>query len=152
VGRNEGPTPEVVLGLNARFNELAGRHEGGLVLVGWSLGGIYAWALAAQFPRRVEQVITLGSPLRTSPYGLVRLLVPATSIWSRRDRIVPWSASVIEGRRTENIEVRSTHLTLGFDPLVTHAIADRLGQDPDDWQPFKPPWWLPGAYPDPEAT
>jgi pimeloyl-ACP methyl ester carboxylesterase len=152
MGRNAGPTPEIMKGLEARLVELADRHDRKLTLVGWSLGGVYAWALAARFPHQIEQVISLGSPLHSLPQGVPALSVPATSIWSRHDRIVPWSSSVVSGARTENIEVRATHLTLGVDPLVIHAIADRLGQHPDRWRPFRPPRWLPFAYPDEQVS
>jgi pimeloyl-ACP methyl ester carboxylesterase len=147
-GRNDGPTPEIVEGLSARFRQLAERHGQPVALVGWSLGGVYAWALARRTPELVSQVITLGSPLRGGATPAGPLPVPATSIWSRRDGIVSWQDSVIEeGGRAENIEVRATHLTLGFDPLVLVAVTDRLGQPDDTWRPFRPPWWLPGAYP-----
>ncbi|MCP5030005.1 MAG: alpha/beta hydrolase [Actinomycetia bacterium] len=147
IGRNKGPTPEIIEGLEARFVELADRHATEITVVGWSLGGVYAWALAQRFPDRVQQVITLGSPLHSLPGGPGPLAVPATSIWSRNDRVVPWRASVVAGERVENIEVRASHLTLGFDPLVTHAIIDRLAQPPDRWRPFRAPRWLPHAYP-----
>jgi pimeloyl-ACP methyl ester carboxylesterase len=147
-GRNDGPTPDIVEGLSARFRQLADRHEQPIALVGWSLGGVFAWALARHSPDLVSQVITLGSPLRGTTQAARSLPLPATSIWSRRDGIVSWQGSVIEeGPRAENIEVRSTHFTLGFDPLVMVAVADRLGQPDDGWRPFRPPRWLRGAYP-----
>jgi pimeloyl-ACP methyl ester carboxylesterase len=148
LGRNEGPTHETVAGLCDRFDALAARYDSPLTLVGWSLGGVYAWHLAQRSPGRVRQVITLGSPLRSTTTALESTGVAGTSIWSRADRIVPWKASLLgRGDRMENIEVRATHLTLGFDPLVSMAIADRLGRNDDRWRPFRPPWWLAGAYP-----
>jgi pimeloyl-ACP methyl ester carboxylesterase len=147
-GRNDGPTPEIVDGLTARFRQLAERHDQPIALVGWSLGGVYAWALARRSPDLVSQVITLGSPLQGTAVSAGPLPMPTSSIWSRRDGIVPWQRSVIEeGPRAENIEVRSTHFTLGFDPLVLVAITDRLGQPDPGWRPFRPPRWLPGAFP-----
>jgi pimeloyl-ACP methyl ester carboxylesterase len=147
-GRNEGPTREIVEGLTDRFRQLYERHEQPIALVGWSLGGVFAWALARRSPDLVSRVITLGSPLRGSAATAEPLPMPATSIWSRRDGIVSWQSSVIEeGALAENIEVRSTHFTLGFDPLVLVAVTDRLGQPDDGWRPFRPPRWLPGAYP-----
>jgi len=147
-GRNDGPTREIIEGLSARFRHLSERHEQPIALVGWSLGGVFAWALARRSPELVSHVITLGSPLRRTGLSAGKLPVPTTSIWSRRDGIVSWQDSVIEeGDRAENIEVRSTHFTLGFDPLVLVAITDRLGQSDDGWRPFRPPRWLPGAFP-----
>jgi len=134
--------------LSARFRQLHDRHRRPIAVVGWSLGGIYAWSLAQRFAEQVEAVVTLGSPLvRAGDLGAPSS-VPLTSIWSRRDRVVNWRSSVItESDRRENIEVRALHVTLGFDPLVVGAIADRLAQRPDRWRPFRPPPWLTAAYP-----
>lgn len=157
LGRNQGPTPSILTGLRDRFDQLTERYDRPIALLGWSLGGVYALAIAHRYPDRVRSVITLGSPLRMTERGGELPDVPITSIWSREDSVVPWQASYLEpGDRTENIEVRSSHLTLGFDPLVTVAVADRLGQRSDRWRTFEPPWWLAGAYPrpddDPAAT
>jgi pimeloyl-ACP methyl ester carboxylesterase len=147
-GRNEGQFNEVIVGLSARFLDLVRRHDAPVALVGWSLGGIYACHLATRFPGEVRQIVTLGSPLRSSMGQQPPSRVPLTSIWSRNDRVVPWRRSLLDQQtKGENIEVRATHLTLGFDPLVIGAILDRLAQDPDDWRPFRPPRWLRGAYP-----
>ncbi len=80
--------------------------------------------------------------------------VPTTSVYSRHDRIVPWQASLIDDRapRHQNVESRSTHLTLGFDPAVLHLINDRVGQRPDQWAPFVPPIWLRMAFPTSDAA
>ena len=146
-GTNSGNFPDIFPGLATRFLELADRHERPVALVGWSLGGVYACHLADQFGRSVRQVVTLGSPLRSMGV-FPPATIPLTSIWSRNDRVVPWQrASVEPGGVRENIEVRSTHLTLGFDPLVIGAVIDRLAQDPADWQPFRPPAMLRGLYP-----
>ena len=148
LGRNEGPTRSIVSGLRDRFDELVDRYDRPIALVGWSLGGVYATAIAQLAPDRVGQVITLGSPLRMGERRIDLADVPITSIWSRRDSVVPWQASYVEhGDRTENIEVRAAHFALGFDPLVIVAVADRLGQRTDRWRPFEPPWWLAAAYP-----
>jgi pimeloyl-ACP methyl ester carboxylesterase len=148
LGRNEGPSPQLMTSLGKRFDEVAARYEHPISMVGWSLGGVYAWHLAWRSPEQVDQVITLGSPLRSTT-RLDGVDVASTSIWSRADRVVPWRESMLDpGEQRENIEVRATHAMLGFDPFVSLAIADRLGQD-ERWTPFDPPWWLSGAYPHP---
>jgi pimeloyl-ACP methyl ester carboxylesterase len=121
LGRNLGPTQEVVDGLMERLQLLHERHETKVSLIGWSLGGIYARGMARMFPDLVRQVITLGSPFRVresgdSPVGrlyqryaerhairidtttamppeeeLPALVVPATSIYTRTDGVVHWS-------------------------------------------------------------
>ncbi len=147
-GMNDGNFADVFPTLAGRFVQLAERHEREVAIVGWSLGGIYACHLADQFPTLVRQVVTLGSPLQSPLSVAPPPDVPLTSIWSRNDRVVSWRRSLVEpGERIENIEVRSTHLTLGFDPLVIAAVLDRLGQDLDDWKSFRPRPWLRAGYP-----
>ena len=42
--------------------ELAERHGEPVVLVGWSLGGLFAREIAKRRPERVAKVVTMGSP------------------------------------------------------------------------------------------
>ncbi len=67
LGRNLGPTQDVVDGLIDRLQDLHDRHQRPVSLIGWSLGGIYARRLARKWPDMVRQVITLGSPFRITP-------------------------------------------------------------------------------------
>ena len=63
LGQNLGPTQRIVDGLFARFDDLYQRHGNQpITLVGWSLGGLYARALATRKPDAVRHVISLGSP------------------------------------------------------------------------------------------
>ena len=119
----------------------------------WSvgvLGGLYAHRLTEFAPNLVRSVITLGSPLNNGT-RLPSLPVPTTSIYSRNDRVVSWSKSLVDDRkpRHENVEVRSTHLTLGIDPAVMLVISDRLRTDPDRWKPFQAPPLMGPVYPGP---
>lgn len=147
LGRNR-PTPELTAALRTRFFDLAERYDGPLGLVGWSLGGLYAHRLAAFAPNHVRCVITLGSPLNDGA-TLPSLPVPATSIYTRGDTIVPWRRSLVDDSepRHENVEVRGNHFTLGFDPAVAVAIGDRLRCDPHEWKPFRSPRLMAPAYP-----
>lgn len=175
LGRNRGPTPAVERGLRELAERLLERHGQPFAVVGWSLGGIYARAMASERPDAVRMVITLGTPfamtdpsqtratrqyeryahLHVPGYGLpipdsVRgpLPVPSTSIWSRSDGIVSWRASLETPSATaENIAVRASHLGLGHSPAVLWALADRLAQPPGSWQPFQPPDSLRRWYP-----
>jgi len=180
LGQNLGPTPRVVSGLQARLEEVYGRQQRTVSLVGWSLGGIYARELARHRPELVRQVITLGSPFqlrpgdRTAASGLFETLadrfdpaffdgalqseadrpalpVPATAIYSRGDGVVRWYTCLErEGPHRENIEVRGSHTGLGFNPAVVVAILDRLSQREGSWRPFRPPPGLGYLYPKPE--
>lgn len=64
--------------------------------------------------------------------------VPCTAIYSKSDGIVSWE-SCIEYLDTtsENVEVYSSHIGMGFHPHVLHVVADRLGQSKEQWQPFE---------------
>ncbi len=149
LGRNSGPNEQTVPLLIKRLTELFERDREPVALVGWSMGGLYAHWLARAVPHFIHSVTTLGSPLRMQGSPAEVLRVPTTSVYSRRDRIVPWRSSRIDetARRHENVEVRSTHLTLGFDPAVLYLINDRISQVPSDWQPFVAPALLRTAFP-----
>jgi pimeloyl-ACP methyl ester carboxylesterase len=178
LGRNLGPTPQIIDGLVARLDTLHERHDKPVSLIGWSLGGLYARRLARRFPDKVRQVITLGSPFRIDPsvdrsavsalYDRLRpthsirvddvlpdvrsgpLPVPATSIYTRTDGVVRWWQCLESiGDRRENIEVRASHTGLGFHPAVVYAISDRLAQPIDDWRPFRAPFGFGHQYPHP---
>jgi len=175
MGANLGSSESVVSGLRRRLASLAESSGEKVTIIGWSLGGIYAHELARRAPGSVRQVVTLGSPLRlagrrgrstsaafdrlarlhmSSPV-LVRpwreagsLRVPATSVYSRSDGIVPWQACRLSpGKHRENIEVFSSHLGLGHNPTVLHLLADRLAQPKQGWKPFVPGRLVGHAYP-----
>jgi pimeloyl-ACP methyl ester carboxylesterase len=148
LGTNTGPDRRVSAGLDDLLRGIVSEHGRRASLVGWSLGGVYASALAAHVPYRVRSVITLGSPLvgvRQVPAG-----IPATSVYSRSDGIVPWRASVLPaGPLRENVEVRGSHLGLGHNPPALVVVADRLAQPEVAWQRFVAPRWARRWLPEP---
>jgi pimeloyl-ACP methyl ester carboxylesterase len=175
LGRNRGPTGRVVQELRSRLDRLHRSSGRRVSLVGWSLGGLYAQELARAAPASVRGIVTLGSPVTRQPPWMRRasgivdraprlprgidalprpwaelgsLRVPATSVYSRADGIVPWS-SCRYGRRTnrENVEVRGSHLGLGYNPAVLWVLADRLGMAEGSWTPFRPPVGLRPLFP-----
>lgn len=110
-------------------------HDEPVVLVGWSLGGLYARELARAYPDRVRAVVTLGSPMwgdlrrYTNVWRLYERIarhpvddppipniedkppVPTLALWSSRDGIVGApSARGTERTRDKAIEVDSTHM------------------------------------------
>lgn len=167
LGRNLGPTRAILDGMTARLEALHRVSGRSVSLVGWSLGGIFARELARSRPAHVREVITLGSPfglsnpgdsradaayrrlgmLHVSPDSLPRrgrlsrsLPVPTTALYSRLDGVVPWQACInMAGRRSENVEVYSSHLGMGHNAVVLWVIADRLAQPEEAWQPFRAP-------------
>ena len=173
LGRNLGPSPELVRGLVERFDDVRRRHGRRVSLVGWSLGGIYARELARRFTADVRQVITLASPFRdVEATNVPRFLrdvarrrqlpdegdyrqvlhapldVPTTAIYSRTDGIAAWQSCCLEeGPLSENIEVASSHLGIGHHPVTLLTVADRLAQPEGEWKRFVPParWRWPFA-------
>jgi pimeloyl-ACP methyl ester carboxylesterase len=167
LGRNRGPTQEVLSELPLLVDRLAREYGTSVSIVGWSLGGIYARRLARQAPRQVRQVISLGSPFAGQPVddspvarvyqqlapgrgsrrvpasrgSLARPLpVPSTAVYSRWDGVVDWRACRQRpGPTSENVAVRSSHLGMGHDPAVLWVVADRLAQPRHDWHPFERP-------------
>lgn len=181
LGRNVGPTDHVLDGMEARLEILHRQYGQPVSLVGWSLGGVYGRELARDNPRAVRQVISLGSPFRMRrddqssiqhlaerfekdwrPGALRRALaerekpplpVPSTAIYSRSDGVVSWELCVDEAiGQHENVEVYSSHTGLGFNPAAIYAVADRLAQPADEWQPFRAPLPLRCWYPRPART
>jgi hypothetical protein len=62
-GINSGPSAKNFAHLEARLDDIIGRHKNQKVtLIGHSLGGIFARELAHLMPQAIGQVITMGSP------------------------------------------------------------------------------------------
>jgi hypothetical protein len=177
LGRNRGPTEEVLAGLPRALLSHARRTGRPVSLVGWSLGGVYARELARRNAKHVRRVITLGSPFALTdprrqsrvhgPYQRLSHLhadgarlpsyeqrarpigVPSTSVFSRLDGIVSWPAcQEPETERHQNVEVRCSHLGFGVDPATLWLIADQLAVPPGQHRPFRPPPLLRPFYPD----
>ncbi len=154
LGRNLGPTAEMLDELPRALLALAESTGRPVSLIGWSLGGIYARELARQHPEHARQVITLASPFAlTDPrqsraHGAYQrhshahvtgtrvptrdqtarpVGVPSTAAYSRRDGVVPWQACIEpETALHQNVEVRCGHLGFGVDPATLWLVADRL--------------------------
>lgn len=174
LGRNLGPTDEVLDEMPARLAELASLTGRRVSLIGWSLGGIYARELARQRPAQVRRVITLGSPFaltdgqrshadrayerRSGLHASGRVPtreqvsrpigVPSTAVYSRRDGIVSWRACIEpESDLHQNVEVRCAHLGFGVDQATLWLIADRLALPVGDRTKFRPPGPIRSLYP-----
>ena len=173
LGRNLGPTDEVIDGMVHRLREEADKAGAPIPLIGWSLGGIYARVLGQENPDLVDQVITLGSPFnigvdeRTSVSGIWDSLgrhrqfvrdrasldvdsipMPSTSVYTRTDGIVAWQSCLqSESERSENIEVYGSHCGLGVNVAVAYLIADRLTRTDSNWSQFDPPTALRPLFP-----
>ena len=155
-GWTQGTNNGDVLGLLDQLrDELVSRRSNHPVtLVGWSLGGYLAREVARDCPGHVRQVVTLGSPVvggptytavasafersGTSVDEIERLVderyevpleTPVTAIYSKSDGVVAWEACIDErSPNVEHVEVRASHVGLGFSPEVYRIIAGRLAR------------------------
>ena len=163
-GRNVRPAGADLPAVAAQIRSLHAATGRPVSLVGWSRGGIIAREATRLAPEAVRMVLTLGSPfaapaatnvftrrrlitgasyLAPSAEQLRRLAlplpVPTTSIYSRGGGVVAWQACrEVEGPQRENVEVRGSHIGLGFNPSAFWVIADRLAQPLGTWKPFRP--------------
>jgi pimeloyl-ACP methyl ester carboxylesterase len=68
LGFNFGASADKLDRIEARLLQLHQRYGGEqLVLVGWSLGGVFAREVAKRHPDKVSKVITMGSPFSGDP-------------------------------------------------------------------------------------
>lgn len=154
LGRNHGHVAKLMPRVLDRIDAISPAADGPVHLVGWSLGGYIAREAARERPERVRSVITLGSPVIGGPkYTTVAaryqrqgidldelerlvdaryerpLTTPVTAVFSKADGVVAWEACI--DRRSvgvEHVEVRTTHIGLGFCPEVFGIIASRLAR------------------------
>ncbi len=167
LGRNLGPSHQRNFEkmLDTRLEKIYKETGRKVSLVGWSLGGLYAREMARRNPDIVRSVVTLGSPhgdpKATNAWRVYEALsgisvddniitdrvenlrepvgdVPVTAIFSKSDAIVSSEiAKLPPGNMVENIGISTSHLGMGFNPVVLYLIADRLRQPKDDWMPFE---------------
>lgn len=172
-GRNLGPRDGVLEALEERIRFLSDRYDGPISLVGHSLGGIFARELAREFPDRVRQVISLGSPFgrgRMSASIPARLFtalnppedlpidqdilhwpppVPTTAIYSRGDGVVHWKTTLQEDKHplTQSIQVFGSHCGMTLNPLIWFLVSERLAVPEGQWRPFERRSWRALFYP-----
>jgi pimeloyl-ACP methyl ester carboxylesterase len=151
-GINWGARADLLERLSDRLDEA--RDGAPIVLVGWSLGGIYARELAKVCPDAVERVITLGTPFSGDPranrawrtYEFInrhavdeppieirrreKPPVPTIALWSRLDGIVaPSSARGEAGEVDRSIEVNCRHIGFVSEHPALVAVLDALEMD-----------------------
>jgi pimeloyl-ACP methyl ester carboxylesterase len=149
LGLNKGAHSDTLRHLRQRLEVI---HDGRPVLVvGWSLGGIYARELAREVPEMVRAVVTLGSPFSGDPHmnNIWRLYewiaghpvdappvlhqaekppVPTLAIWSERDGIVAKRAARgLDGERDKQVEIGCGHMAFGISRRATQRVAREIG-------------------------
>ncbi|MEM6908248.1 MAG: alpha/beta hydrolase [Pseudomonadota bacterium] len=150
-GYNWGPDEALFSQLDARLAKLHARTGEKLVLLGWSLGGIFARELAKRNREAVTKVITMGTPFSGSlrannAWRLYQFVtgtrvdeppikadIPAkppvetVAMWSARDgAIAPHSAAGLPGERDRAIPVSCTHSGYTYSREAIEAVLTEL--------------------------
>ncbi len=75
---------------------------------------------------------TMAAALRAPPP------VPTTSIFSRSDGIVAWQTCTHEstGPAVQDLEIRGSHVGMGWNRDVLRIVEDRLRQPPGQWRRY----------------
>ncbi|RIX26874.1 alpha/beta fold hydrolase [Sphingomonas edaphi] len=150
-GWNLGARADTVDRIAARLDSISADQP--VLVVGWSLGGVFAREVARSHPDRVRAVITLGSPFSGDPRlnNVWRLYewvaghpvddppieritdkppVPTLAIWSRADGIVsPRAARGLAHESDRAVEFDCTHMAFG----VSRTTARRVVQEIDSF-------------------
>lgn len=151
LGFNWGADPERFAFLEQRLVEMSERYGRQVVLLGWSLGGLYARELAKRQPDKCAKVITMGSPFSGSPrannawrvYQFItghsvdsppieadlpaKPPVETVALWSPNDGVIaPVCAAGVPGERDRAIKVACTHIGYTYSPEVVAALLKEL--------------------------
>ncbi len=151
MGFNFGPTEENFALLSERVQHVHARYGQQVVLVGWSLGGIFAREIAKRHPELVEKVVSMGSPFSHTPYSnnvwrIYQLItgqsverppikadlpakppVETVAFWSARDGVVSvHSARGQPGERDRERALRCSHMGFSNSSEAILAVAEEL--------------------------
>jgi pimeloyl-ACP methyl ester carboxylesterase len=147
-GWNMGARSDTVQRLKARIEAIDAERP--VLVVGWSLGGVFARALAQAHPERVRAVVTLGSPFSGDPHmnNVWKLYewvaghkvdeppierdsskppVPTLAIWSPNDGIVsPRSARGLEHESDKVVALRCGHMAFGVSRSAANMVVQEI--------------------------
>jgi len=151
MGANMGASEQRISTLEDRLAAIQRRYGRDVVLLGWSLGGIFARELAHRQPEMVERVITMGSPIAGDKrannawraYQLVaghaidalpvdvnldqKPPVETVAMWSPIDGVIPpHAAKGTDALQDRDVEVDCTHIGFSYDPNAIQAILREL--------------------------
>ena len=146
LGLNKGVTPDTLDRLAQRI-EAFGKGEK-VILVGWSLGGVFAREFAKVRPDLVAKVVTMGSPFSGDPRSnnVWRLYewiaghpvddppirtvlaekppVPTLALWSRKDGIVSVrSTRGLPGESDLQVEIDCSHMGFAVSGRAAPAVV-----------------------------
>jgi pimeloyl-ACP methyl ester carboxylesterase len=149
MGLNRGVRADTLARLAAQIEHFGRGRK--VILVGWSLGGIYAREVAKERPDLVEKVVTLGSPFSgdrrsNNVWRLYELVaghpvdkppiasdpavkppVPTLAVWSRHDGIVAVAAARgLPGERDAERELDCGHMGFAVSGKAYPAIVEAV--------------------------
>jgi pimeloyl-ACP methyl ester carboxylesterase len=148
MGWNLGAAADTIERLRARLDAISPDEP--MLVVGWSLGGVFARALALSHPERVRAVVTLGSPFSGDPkannvWRLYELIaghkvdappierrsdkppVPTLAFWSRKDGIVsPRAARGLAEESDQMVELDCTHMAFGVSRRTANQVVREI--------------------------
>jgi len=149
MGWNRGARADTIERLRTCLDSIANNQK--VLVVGWSLGGVYARELARAVPGKVLAVVTLGSPFSGDPHqnNVWRLYewvaghkvddppiprvtdkppVPQLALWSSLDGIVaPRAAYGLDHERDKAVEMRCTHMAFGVSRHAARQAVAEIG-------------------------
>lgn len=148
MGLNRGVTEDIVDRIVARVERFGAGEK--VILVGWSLGGLYAREFARYHPDQVKAVITLGTPFSGDPRQntvwklyewvakhpvtdppLPRITdkppVPHLALWSRRDGLIaPRAARGLDHERDHEVEMDCHHMAFGVSTKAARQVVREI--------------------------
>ena len=153
MGINTGADPAKLKRLAKRIAFLAEKHDKPVLLIGWSLGGLYARILAQRVPEHLAMVVTVASPFSgdrhaNNAWKIYNALnthtvddppfderledkppVPTIAIWSAVDGIV--APECARGRACESdhrLRIDVPHFTIGTSRRAIEQIIDKIAE------------------------
>jgi pimeloyl-ACP methyl ester carboxylesterase len=148
LGWNVGARHDTIEQIRRRVEDLG--HNRPILIVGWSLGGLYAREFARYHPEHVKAVVTLGTPFSGDPrqntvwrlYEWVakhpvtdppipRITdkpdVPHLAIWSRKDGLIaPRAARGLDHERDKEVEIAVHHMAFGVSRSASRKVVREI--------------------------
>lgn len=148
MGWNRGVRSDTLERLQQRLDAVAPDRP--VLLVGWSLGGLYARELARSVPERTLAVVTLGTPFSGDPRQnniwplyeriaghkvdappIPRIIdkppIPHLALWSRHDGIMaPRTARGLDHERDKAVELECAHMAFGVSKRAATRVVREI--------------------------
>lgn len=153
LGINLGADPAKLRALENRIAQLHRSSGKRVLLMGWSLGGLYARVLAHRVPDHLDMVVTVASPFSgdrhaNAAWKLYEALndhtvdnppfeedlevkppVPTIAIWSAVDGIVaPECACGRDHESDHRLRIDATHFTIGTSRACIEKILGKIAE------------------------